>query len=122
MQWLIGLEDGITSLLFRVSFCLNCICIGCWFELTGFLWVFLRTCYVLFLFFILVVCFSQQEYDRLKSKATALEDTIDSFRREKNSLNADIRTLEQSCKDVMRCMLEAIQKYEKVKADIREWQ
>ena len=67
-----------------------------------------------------MVCFSQQEYDRLKSEATALEDTIDSFRREKNWLIADIRTLEQSCKDMMRCMLEAIHKYEKNKADIRE--
>ena len=68
----------------------------------------------------LVVCFSQQEYEQLKSEATALEDTIGAFRREKNSYIADIRTLEQSCKNVMRCMLEAIQKYEKVKADIRE--
>ena len=85
-----------------------------------FIWFLLVVWYVNFLFFILVVCFSQQEYDWLKSEATALEDTIDLFRREKNSLIADIRTLEQSCKDVMRCMLEAIQKYEKVKADIRE--
>ena len=67
-----------------------------------------------------MVCFSQQEYERLKSEATALEDAIDEFRREKDSYIADIRTLEQSCKDVMCCMIEAIQKYEKVKADIRE--
>ena len=67
-----------------------------------------------------MVCFSQQEYEQLKSEATALEDAIDEFRHEKDSYIADIRTLEQSCKDVMRCMLEAIQKYEKVKADIPE--
>ena len=63
--------------------------------------------------FILLVCFSQQEYERLKSEATALEDTIKEFRRERDSYIADIRTLEQSCKDVMRLMLESIQKYEK---------
>ena len=40
--------------------------------------------------FILLVCFSQQEYERLKSKATALEDTIDEFRRERDSYIADI--------------------------------
>ena len=62
--------------------------------------------------FILLVCFSQQEYERLKYEATALEDTIDEFRRERDSYIADIRTLEQSCKDVMRLMLESIQKYE----------
>ena len=70
--------------------------------------------------FILLVCFSQQEYERLKSEVTALEDTIDEFRCERDSYIADIRTLEQSCKDVMRLMLESIQKYEKIKADIRE--
>ena len=75
---------------------------------------------VIFSFFILVVCFSQQEYERLKSEATALEDAIDSFRREKDSYIADIRTLEQSCKDVMRLMLESIQRYDKIKAEIRE--
>ena len=73
-----------------------------------------------FSLFILVVCFSQQEYDRLKSEATALEDAINSFRREKDSYIADIRTLEQSCKDVMRLMLESIQRYDKIKAEIRE--
>ena len=69
-----------------------------------------------------MVCFSHQEYERPKpkSEATALEDTIDSFRCEKNSLIADIQTLEESCKDVMRLMLESIQKYEKIKAEIRE--
>ena len=76
--------------------------------------------FVIFLFFILVVCFSQQEYERLKSEATALEDTIDSFRHEKNLLIADIRTLEESCKDVMQLMLESIQKYEKIKVEICE--
>ena len=75
-------------------------------------------CFSVFLFF--WFCFSQQEYERLKSEATALEDTIDEFRRERDSYIADIRTLEQSCKDVMRLMLESIQKYEKIKADIRE--
>ena len=49
-----------------------------------------------------------------------MEDAIDSFRREKDSYIADIRTLEQSCKDVMRLMLESIQKYDKIKAEIRE--
>ena len=68
----------------------------------------------------LAVCFSQQEYERLMSEATALEDTIDSFRREKNLLIADIRTLGESCKDVMRLMLESIQKYGKIKVEIRE--
>ena len=70
--------------------------------------------------FIFVVCFSEREYERLKSEATALEDAIDSFRREKDSYIADIRTLEQSCKDVMRLMLESIQRYDKIKAEIRE--
>ena len=42
------------------------------------------------------------------------------FRRKKDSYIADIRTLEQSCKDVMRLMLESIQKYDKIKAEIRE--
>ena len=66
------------------------------------------------------VLFSQQEYERLKSEATALEDAIDSFRCEKDSYIADIRTLEQSCKDVMRLMLESIERYGKIKAEIRE--
>ena len=120
MKWLIGSEDGITGPLFRVSFvCFNCMVFS---GLTGFLW-FLLVFLVFLLFpcvFILLVCFSQQEYERLKSEATALEDTIDEFRRERDSYIADIRTLEQSCKDVMRLMLESIQKYEKIKADIRE--
>ena len=81
-----------------------------------FFWLFL----CVFPLFILVVCFSQQEYNRLKSEATALEDAIDSFRREKDSYIADIRTLEQSCKDVMRLMLESIQRYDKIKEEIRE--
>ena len=88
---------------------------------SGFLFVFLVVFGASFSpFFILMVCFSQQEYERLKSEATALEDAIDSFRREKDSYIADIQTLEQSCKDVMRLMLESIQKYEKIKAEIRE--
>ena len=76
-------------------------------------------CVFLFSDFFLV-CFSEREYERLKSEATALEDAIDSFRREKDSYIADIRTLEQSCKDVMRLMLESIQKYDKIKSEIRE--
>ena len=67
-----------------------------------------------------MVCFSEREYERLKSEATALEDAIDSFRCEKDSYIVDIRTLEQSCKDVMRLMLESIQKYDKIKAEICE--
>ena len=73
-----------------------------------------------FIFLIFLVCFSEREYERLKSEATALEDAIDSFRREKDSYIADIRTLEQSCKDVMRLMLESIQKYDQIKGEIRE--
>ena len=88
-----------------------------WFfsGLTGFLMGFIGVlvCLLFPCVFIPLVCFSQQEYDRLKSKATALEDTINEFRRERDSYIADIRTLEQSCKDVMRLMLESIQKYEK---------
>ena len=96
---------------------------GCLLFFNGFSGFFV--CYwfllcVIFSCFILVVCFSQQEYERLKSEATALEDAIDSFRREKDSYIADIRTLEQSCKDVMRLMLESIQRYDKIKAEIRE--
>ena len=87
--------------------------------LSGFYFVFLGVS-VRFLLFIFVVCFSEREYERLKSEATALEDAIDSFRRKKDSYIADIRTLEQSCKDVMRLMLESIQKYDKIKAEIRE--
>ena len=45
-------------------------------------------CFSVFLFF--WFCFSQQEYERLKSEATALEDTIDEFRRERDSYIADI--------------------------------
>ena len=93
-----------------------------------FLWLFLLFngfsgcfCCVIFPFcYFFLVCFSEGEYDRLKSEATALEDAIDSFRREKDSYIADIRTLEQSCKDVMRLMLESIQKYDKIKVEIRE--
>ena len=64
-------------------------------------------------------CFSWAEFERLKDESTALENAIEEFRQEKDSLLADICSLEESCKEVMSTMLDTIKKYDEIRDEIR---